>query len=139
MMPVVSSYCFRRVQVSIGSSQVAETNFPLDEQADVDSKMQPRGRGSGSRRATFVFAQEFSPEKKVNPPIAWNGNERRSANQADPEIGNSIRKVVPAPFSLSTSIVPPCRSTIWRTMESPRPVPRFLVVKNGSNRWFFAF
>ena len=32
-------------------------------------------------------------------------------------------KRVPAPTRLSTSIVPPCMSTIERTMASPSPLP----------------
>ena len=45
-----------------------------------------------------------------------------------------VRKtVVPAPTVLSISMVPLWSSIILRHMGRPRPVPSFLVVKNGSN------
>jgi hypothetical protein len=45
-----------------------------------------------------------------------------------------MQKRVPLPFSLSTSMNPPCCITMPYTVESPRPVPRpaSLVVKKGS-------
>ena len=47
--------------------------------------------------------------------------------------GRRTVKRLPAPFSLSTSIVPPWLSTMPQVIASPSPVPRTpLVVKNGS-------
>lgn len=45
--------------------------------------------------------------------------------------GSSIVNPVPLPISLSTAIVPPCRSTIFLATARPRPVPLDLVVKNS--------
>ena len=42
--------------------------------------------------------------------------------------------MAPAPGVLLQRIVPPCSSTIWREIASPRPVPCGLVVKNCSKR-----
>ena len=49
-------------------------------------------------------------------------------------MGSVMVKVAPAPGVLVQRMVPPCSSTIWRVMESPRPVPWGLVVKNCSKR-----
>ena len=38
-------------------------------------------------------------------------------------MGRSMMKVVPLFSSLSARISPSCKSTIWRTMDRPRPVP----------------
>src|SRR5262249_5651195 len=46
--------------------------------------------------------------------------------------GNSRVNVAPWPGSLSKRMLPPCSSTMRWTIESPRPVPSALVVKNGS-------
>jgi len=48
-------------------------------------------------------------------------------------VGIVTRARVPAPRSLSILTSPSCWSTIFRTMERPRPVPASFVVKNGSN------
>ena len=50
------------------------------------------------------------------------------------ETGNQSVNTVPFPTSLSTRILPPCRSTIPRLTDKPSPVPSpsFFVVKNGS-------
>ena len=47
--------------------------------------------------------------------------------------GSLIVTVVPRPFSLSTSIVPPLNSMLRRAIGRPRPVPVVLVEKYGSN------
>ena len=41
-------------------------------------------------------------------------------------------KVLPAPASLCTAIVPPIRSTIWRVKARPSPVPGS---RRTSGRW----
>ena len=41
--------------------------------------------------------------------------------------------LVPLPISLVIVIVPPCCSTICFTIGKPRPVPKLLVLKSGSN------
>ena len=46
--------------------------------------------------------------------------------------GKTIVKSVPPFTSLSTSMKPECRSTIWCTTDKPSPVPFLLVVKKGS-------
>src|SRR5262249_60242170 len=47
--------------------------------------------------------------------------------------GKVIRKTAPQVLSPRVS-VPPCFSTIWRQIVSPRPVPFVLVEKSGSNK-----
>src|SRR6185369_13959123 len=47
--------------------------------------------------------------------------------------GNSIRTRAPPVRALSASIRPPCSSTIFFTIASPRPVPFDFVVTYGSN------
>jgi hypothetical protein len=42
-----------------------------------------------------------------------------------------MRKVAPQPASLSTSIDPPCASTIAFAMDNPRPVPPFRLDRSG--------
>src|ERR1041385_5014854 len=42
--------------------------------------------------------------------------------------GSTMRKVVPSPFFESTSILPPCASTIILLWNMPMPIPFFLVV-----------
>src|SRR5438552_13720614 len=46
--------------------------------------------------------------------------------------GNTIRNVVPTSIFVSKSSDPRCVSTIRSAIESPRPDPPALVVKNGS-------
>lgn len=46
-----------------------------------------------------------------------------AAESAWAAVGKSRKKVVPWPTVLSTEIRPLFRSTIWRTMNNPRPVP----------------
>ena len=50
-----------------------------------------------------------------------------------PAGGKSRRIVVPASGLDSTTMPPPARRTIAKTVARPRPVPSSLVVKNGSN------
>src|SRR5687768_10475572 len=45
--------------------------------------------------------------------------------------GSAMRTRVPPPGVLSTAMSPPCRSTIFLTMDMPSPVPDGLVVKKG--------
>ena len=47
--------------------------------------------------------------------------------------GSSIRTRAPPVRALSASILPPCSSTIFFTIASPRPVPFGFVVTYGSN------
>jgi hypothetical protein len=50
-----------------------------------------------------------------------------------PQLGNSIRNVVPRPISDSSVSFPPCSSMVLWTTASPSPVPRLpFVEKNGS-------
>src|SRR4029077_2347355 len=55
-------------------------------------------------------------------------------NERSRETGRQRVKVVPFPTSLSTRIFPPCRSTMPRLTDRPRPVPSPspFVVKKGS-------
>src|SRR6185369_5865729 len=46
--------------------------------------------------------------------------------------GSRMVKVDPAPRRLSTRTAPPCRDTVFDTIDSPRPVPFTLLVKSGS-------
>src|SRR5262249_31602434 len=57
-----------------------------------------------------------------------------STNERSLESGRHKVNVVPFPTSLSTKILPPCRSAMPRLTESPNPVPSpsLFVVKNGS-------
>src|SRR6476619_2986868 len=57
-----------------------------------------------------------------------------STNDRSLDNGRHKVNVVPFPTSLSTRILPPCRSAMRRLTESPSPVPSpsFFVVKNGS-------
>src|SRR5262249_4561995 len=47
-------------------------------------------------------------------------------------LSGKLRRKTVLPGSLATSIRPPWSSTIFETMERPRPSPFGLVVKNGS-------
>src|SRR5579859_6860399 len=49
-------------------------------------------------------------------------------------IGTVNWKFEPSPTLLSTQILPPCSSTIWRLMARPRPVPTTWLVRLLSNR-----
>lgn len=64
------------------------------------------------------------------------GEEDGPAQAADGS-GSLTVKVVPVPTWLSTVRMPPCRSTIWRVMFRPMPVPGMptavLARKNFSN------
>jgi hypothetical protein len=51
-------------------------------------------------------------------------------------VGRLTRKLAPPSLLAEARIVAPCASTIERLMESPRPIPWDLVVKNGSNTCF---
>jgi hypothetical protein len=47
--------------------------------------------------------------------------------------GSCSLTVEPSPGLLSTSILPPWASAIWRAIESPRPAPP--AARDGSARW----
>ena len=55
--------------------------------------------------------------------------ERRYATDYAPAIGSLTPTVVPTPFSLATSILPPLSSIFRRAIGSPNPVPVALVEK----------
>ena len=46
-------------------------------------------------------------------------------------VGTETMTRAPWPRSLSIVTSPPCWSTIFRTIDRPRPVPASFVVKNG--------
>ena len=50
------------------------------------------------------------------------------AGEARQTRGRRISTCVPAPGALVNATVPPCCSTTWRTVGSPRPVPKLLVL-----------
>ena len=63
------------------------------------------------------------------------GDSRRGQAQAPgPASGTATWNVEPRPSALSTRIVPPCSSTICRTIGRPSPVPRIVSCRADSTR-----
>jgi hypothetical protein len=63
---------------------------------------------------------------RARPALAVTGRTHRRPTahaHRGGSIGRVTVKVVPSPSRLSTRIVPPWRSTAWRTIDSPSPVP----------------
>lgn len=56
-------------------------------------------------------------------PTADGGRQTADGRRQFSARGTVNQKVVPAPSVLTTQMRPPCASTMWRAMASPRPVP----------------
>ena len=78
-------------------------------------------RASGRRGCRMLSVATC--RRSMRPPVRVVGSagQRRSTGDAT---GRANENVEPAPSSDSTQIRPPCCSTTWRAMASPRPVRR---------------
>jgi len=84
------------------------------------------GRGGprrGRRRWRVVRPQRAAKGQQAQAGDAHGGESGPSQVLCRPLRGSRVVKVVPSPSLERASMVPPCASTIWRTMNSPSPRP----------------
>src|SRR5260221_13185588 len=113
----------RPVQMEIGDNNVKQfSSGPLDS---------PLGRHFNGDSISFRFEHLFVCGGQ-NLFVLNHQNRSSRFLHVSCSTGSTIRKVVPTPIFVSKSSSPPCLSTSCSTTERPRPVPPFLVVKNGS-------
>src|SRR4051812_18828520 len=89
-------------------------------------RLEPRGLGGRASRPTGLFVVLVVGAAFAwffhAPPDSGCRGARSFRRMLDQHTGSAKRKVEPLPTSLSTETVPPCASTIPRTIARPKPV-----------------
>src|SRR4029077_17763218 len=83
--------------------------------------LQLEGAEQRAEKNLVVLDQQEPSLHDVPPASGWDAG----------AAGNEMRTRVPWPGALSIAMSPPWRSTIFLTIDMPRPVPDGLVVKKG--------